>query len=85
MYRLPWLAELPRYRLEQSAPSRYRIRQQPDIHALSTLEAIAFTLATVERNDRSFEGLLATMDWVIDQQISHMGDRVYQSNYLIQE
>jgi DTW domain-containing protein YfiP len=82
MHRLPWLAELPRYRLQQSAPSRYRIRQQPGIHALSTLEAVASTLATVESNDRSFEGLLATMDWVIDQQIRHMGDVVYQSNYL---
>lgn len=82
MHRLPWLAELPRYRLEQAAPSRYRIRQQPDMNALSTLEAIAFTLATVERNVRSFEGLLATMDWVIDQQIRHMGDIVYKSNYL---
>ena len=82
MHRLPWMAELPRYRLEQAAPSRYRIRQQPDMNALSTLEAIALTLATVERNDRSFEGLLATMDWVIEQQIRHMGDVVYQSNYL---
>jgi DTW domain-containing protein YfiP len=82
MHRLPWLAQLPRYSLAPIIPSRYRIRQQPGIHALSTLEAVAFTLATLERDGHSFEGLLTTMDWVIDQQIRHMGDVVYQSNHL---
>lgn len=80
MHIMPWLAELPRYQLRQAGPSRYRIRQQPHVEALSTLEAVVATLSTLEP-DQQFASLLDTMDRVIDQQIQHMGDAVYQSNY----
>lgn len=80
IHMMPWLAELPRYRLLQGSPSRYRIRQQPHAGALSTLEAVVAVLSTLEPHHK-FDNLLATMDWVIDQQIQHMGDVVYQTNY----
>jgi len=80
MHIMPWLAGLPRYQLRQVGPSRYRIRQQPHIGALSTLEAIVAALSTLE-TDHKFDSLLVTMDKVIDQQIQRMGNAVYQSNY----
>lgn len=85
MHRLPWLSQLPRYSLAPIIPSRYRIRQQPDTQALSTLEAIAYTLAAIERDDNACQGLISTMDWVINQQIHYMGDAVYRANYQIKE
>jgi DTW domain-containing protein YfiP len=85
MHRLPWLAQLSRYSLAPIIPSRYRIRQQPDTQALSTLEAIAYTLAAIERKDNAYHSLISTMDWVIDQQIHCMGDAVYHANYQIKE
>jgi DTW domain-containing protein YfiP len=80
MHIMPWLAELPRYQLRQAGPSRYRIRQQPHIGALSTLEAVVAALLILE-SDQKFDSLLVTMDRVIDKQIQHMGDAIYQSNY----
>lgn len=71
MYTQPWLAQLPRYALPVTAPSRYRIRQQPDAAALSTLEAIVYSLQQLEDEPARFDSLLATMDWVVDQQIKH--------------
>jgi DTW domain-containing protein YfiP len=77
---MPWLAALPRYQLRLAGPSRYRIRKQPHIEAISTLEAVVAVLSTLEP-DHKFDSLLDTMDRVIDQQIQHMGDAIYQSNY----
>jgi hypothetical protein len=81
MHALPWLAELPRYALKPSIQSRYRIRQQPTQSALSTLEAIVCILQTLETEPERFDSLLATMDWVVNQQIKYMGDDTWQSNY----
>jgi len=76
------MAELQALRaLQPSAPSRYRIRRQPGADTLSTLEAIVFTLETLETPVRKLGSMLATMDWVVDQQIRYMGHDVYQSNY----
>ncbi|MDP3516742.1 MAG: tRNA-uridine aminocarboxypropyltransferase [Pseudohongiella sp.] len=81
LHTLPWLGELPRYALQPSVPSRYRIRRQPGVNTLSTLEAIVFTLETLEFAPGKLDSMLATMDWVVDQQIRYMGHDVYQSNY----
>lgn len=81
LHLFPWLAGLPRYSLQATKPSRYRIRRQPDEDALSTLEAIVHTLETLERSAGQLNSMLETMDWVIDQQIRYMGADVYQSNY----
>lgn len=77
----PWIADLPRYALGAGQPSRYRIRQQPTRSAMSTLEAIVYTLQQLENEPARFDSLLTTMDWVVDQQIEHMGSAVWQSNY----
>ncbi|MBU2098853.1 MAG: DTW domain-containing protein [Gammaproteobacteria bacterium] len=77
----PWIAQLPRYALNMDASSRYRIRQQPTPSSLSTLEAVVYTLQQLEPDPGRFDTLLATMDWVINQQIKHMGSDIWQSNY----
>lgn len=77
-----WLAELPRYCLHPDTVSRYRIRQQPTESALSTLEAIVHSLKQLDPQPEQFDSLLATMDWMVDQQIKYMGDAVWQGNYL---
>lgn len=77
----PELAGLPRFSLDNPPPSRYRIRKEPAPQAVSTLEAIVATLHQLEP-EQDFSSLLATMDWMIDQQIAHMGANIYDANYI---
>lgn len=37
----PWLHDLPCVAIHPDHPSRYRIKRQPDLHCLSTMEAVA--------------------------------------------
>ena len=85
MFSMPWLQELPAYLLNPAAESRYRIRKQPQSEALSTLEAIVSCLQTLEHDPSRFDSLLATMDWMIEQQISHMGNETWLNNYRSKE
>lgn len=78
----PWLQTLPRYSFESSAPSRYRIRREPSPGQLSTLEAIAGVLETLEQRPGQYAALLAVMDTMIDRQISSMGADTYARHYL---
>lgn len=87
----PTLAELPRYQLSGVRSSRYRIRKAPCDQALSTLEAVAEVLHTLQpasqeplqRAADAFqaEALLRVMDFIIDRQIAHMPEGIYQRNY----
>lgn len=76
----PALAALPLFALADMPVSRYRIRRQPANDAVSTLEAIVHTLQQLEPAS-DFTPMLATMDWVIEQQIQRMGGDVYRNNY----
>lgn len=80
-YETPELAALPKVTIHSSPSSRYRIRKTPNENALSTLEAIAYSLATLEQNKEKYQPLLTSMDWMIDQQINAMGPEVYRQNY----
>ncbi|MEX2335147.1 MAG: DTW domain-containing protein, partial [Pseudohongiella sp.] len=80
----PALTSLPKFSLGELPVSRYRIRKQPAIDAVSTLEAIVHTLHLLEPA-RDFSAMLTTMDWVVDQQIRRMGNKVYQANYLLRQ
>lgn len=79
----PALAALPSFALDGLLTSRYRIRKQPSPDAVSTLEAVVYTLQQVE-SESDYNTLLATMDWMISQQIKRMGRDVYHNNYLSQ-
>lgn len=81
LHTCPSVASLQRYSLGTDTPSRYRIRSASEPGALSTLEAIVMTLNVLEGAPKRFDGLLKTMDWMIEQQIRLMGEAVYQANY----
>jgi DTW domain-containing protein YfiP len=53
--RNPAIAALPQLRLAPAAPSRYRIRREPDAHYVATIEAIALALRALE-GDAANEG-----------------------------
>ncbi|MFA1027883.1 DTW protein [Pseudomonas syringae pv. helianthi] len=76
----PLLAELPRVTPGAVPVSRYRLRKAPGPDALSTLEAIAHALQTLEAT-RSFETLLKPFDALIDGQIQAMGSETYRRNH----
>ena len=77
----PVLQTLPTVSLDAGEVSRYRIRKSNYEKSLSTLEAIVYTLGCLEKNTKKYESLLDSMDWVIDKQISLMGEEVFKKNY----
>lgn len=79
----PELADLPRYQVNAVTPSRYRIRKPPTDTALSTLEAIAAALETLEPvdGDRVSTALISLMDFIIDRQIQRIPSDVYARHY----
>jgi DTW domain-containing protein len=71
----PELAKLPRYSLSPSAPSRYRIRREPALHCVSTIEAIAEALALLEPGGFEREALLKPFDAMVEHQLHYAETR----------
>ena len=65
-----WLHKLPRYGLVPSAPSRYRLREEPAVHCLSTVEAIVQALSVLEPGTANLDGLLRSFETMIDEQLA---------------
>ena len=74
------LANLPKITMPMPV-SRYKIRKEPIPEAVSTVEAIAEVLSTLEGDKKKYQPLLNSMDWMISQQIEQMGPDTYQNNY----
>ncbi len=72
----PWLAELPAVTLPAGAPSRYRIREEPEVHCLSTLEAVARVLRCFEPDGPAPEQLMAAFDAMVDGHLQVSGPPV---------
>jgi DTW domain-containing protein len=67
--RNPFLAALPRYSLAPDSPSRYRIRKEPALHCVSTIEAIVQALTVLEtRGD--FAPLLGPFEALVEHQLA---------------
>jgi DTW domain-containing protein YfiP len=66
--RNPELRGLPRYAFEPGAPSRYRIRREPALHCVSTIEAITRALCLLEGNT-SPEQLLKPFEAMVEHQL----------------
>lgn len=81
LFESPELCALPRHALDSPPPSRYRIRKEPAAHTVSTLEAVAHTLARLENATTRYEPLLRVMDTLIEQQIQRMGRDTFAKNY----
>jgi len=71
---IPALQSLPRFQLTPVEPSRYRIRQEPTLTALSTLEATVAALQILEPETAGCELLLGAFDTMVEQQLAHPGD-----------
>jgi DTW domain-containing protein YfiP len=78
----PWLHALPRISFDLHAPSRYRIRREPEKNYCSSLEALCTVLGSLEHNEQKYAPLLAAMDVMIAQQIEQMGEATFRRNYL---
>ncbi|MEZ4270684.1 MAG: tRNA-uridine aminocarboxypropyltransferase [Myxococcota bacterium] len=65
----PWMADLPHVKVSSPTPSRYRIRREPSVGCLSTLEAIVCALGILEEDPDASRQLLRTFDRMIDRQI----------------
>lgn len=71
LYRdMGWLRDLPHYVLSPDAPSRYRIRREPQHDYISTLEALLLAIVHLEPELGGVERLLGAFDSMIDQQIA---------------
>ncbi len=81
LYANPLLNALPRLSLAAGEPSRYRVRKTREPAAVSTIEAIARTLAALEP-DQDFRPILRPFDALIDQQVAAMGADVYQRDHV---
>lgn len=73
------LHSLPKLQLPSGLKSRYRLRKQPTSGFLSTIEAITYSLNTIEGKDYS-KAFLA-FDYMIEYQIKKMGAIIYKQNY----
>ena len=67
-----WLGELPHFELAPSEPGRYRIRGEPHLHCLSTVEAIVQSLQVLEPQTPGLESLLGVFDAMIDAQVEQI-------------
>jgi DTW domain-containing protein YfiP len=75
------LQSLPTVHLQVTGLPTYKIRKSPNPKALSTIEAIAETLSTLETNSEKYQPLLTSMNWMIARQIELMGEKIYRENY----
>lgn len=75
----PCLQALPSLSFVAPPPSRYRLRKVPQANALSTLEAIVYSLEQLEGG--SYQALLPAFERLIEQQIDAMGAERYQRDF----
>ncbi|HEU4417282.1 MAG TPA: tRNA-uridine aminocarboxypropyltransferase [Planctomycetota bacterium] len=64
-----WLQRLRHVRLRPVAPSRYRIRREPQADYVSTVEAVVQALRILEPATAGLDGLLAAFERMIDRQV----------------
>jgi len=65
----PWISALPRYRLPEGEGSRYRIRTEPRLECLSTVESVVEALRVLQPDLRGTGMLISAFEAMIDAQI----------------
>ena len=65
------LHTLPQYRFEPRAPSNYRIRREPDIQYVASIEALAEVLTLLEGPDFDPECLLRPFRAMVEMQLDY--------------
>lgn len=71
----PFLHALPRIGLSPALPSNYRIRAEPSVECLSTIEALVHLLGVLEGAPERFLPVLEAFDRMIDLQIAERDRR----------
>jgi DTW domain-containing protein YfiP len=66
----PFLQALPRIGLTPDRPSNYRIRAEPSVECVSTIEAVVQLLGALEGAPEKFQPILEAFDRMIDLQIA---------------
>jgi DTW domain-containing protein YfiP len=66
----PFLQALPRLAFTPDRPSNYRIRAEPSVECLSTIEAVVHLLGALEGAPARFRPILEAFDRMIDLQIA---------------
>lgn len=64
------LSALPRYAFH-AEPSQYRIRREPRVECVSTIEALMYVLGVLERDPATFRALLAPLHAMVDAHLAH--------------
>lgn len=70
---IPWLRRLPQYRIDPTSPSQYRIRREPTVESLSTVEATVDVLRSLEPDTAGLDELLIAFNVMIDRHIAVIG------------
>jgi tRNA-uridine aminocarboxypropyltransferase len=71
LYRdIPVLGTLPHLTLPGHLRSAFQIRRQPDVHCLSTIEAVVHALRALDPETEGLESLLASFDSMQGRQLS---------------
>ncbi|HEY5961230.1 MAG TPA: tRNA-uridine aminocarboxypropyltransferase [Polyangiaceae bacterium] len=71
----PVLAGLPRVAFTPERPSEYRIRREPKVECVSTIEALMLALGVIEGDPRRFECLLRPFRNMVDAQLRCKAER----------
>jgi DTW domain-containing protein YfiP len=71
----PILQALPRYAFAAPEPSQYRIRKEPSVEYVSTIEALMHVLSVLENDPVSFRALLAPFRAMVDAQLAAQASR----------
>ena len=66
----PVLQNLPRYAFASPEPSQYRIRREPQVEFVSTIEALMYVLGALEGEPERFRALLAPLTTMVDNQLA---------------
>ncbi len=70
----PAVARLPRYAFAPETPSEYRIRKEPNVEFVSTIEALMHALSALEGEPERFRALLHPFRAMVDAQLACEGD-----------
>jgi DTW domain-containing protein len=85
--RNPWLHDIPKVAFEPDRPSEYRIRPEPHVDYVSTIEAMGYALGLLEGSPERFHALMLPFRAMVDVQLgfaaqgSPLRKRKYRRNH----
>ena len=77
----PCLQDLPRYAFASPEPSQYRIRKEPKVEYVSTIEALMHVLGVLEGDPAKFRALLDPLNTMVDKQLEAQRSAPQRSSY----